>query len=161
MRRWILPQLLFGFLGAGIGLVHALAKNWGGPQGLWQAVMEGKGALPAARIGPEILVFLLGILFAAVLVALFLFTLNGLMGAFVGGLGGLVFAGLYDLASKKAPRIKRIAGVGSLLALVFSVFASFQMPLNEAAGIFCVTGFFLYCAGWVVGALVHLIRPST
>lgn len=163
--RFVLPQLLFGFIGAFIGVTNALVKAWEHRGGVWDAVLEGRAsALPAARIGPEILVIILGVVFVIVLAALFMFTLNGLVAGFVGWLGGVVFGGLYDVVRLRGPLqkdffvVKRFAGYGSVLAVLLTILASFSMGLRDTAGVFCVSGFFLWMFGAIVGFVVYFVR---
>lgn len=162
--RFVLPQVFFGFIGAFIGVANALVKAWEARGGLWDAVLDGKGALPAARIGPEILVIFVAVIFVIVSIVLFTATVNGVLGGFVGWLGGVVFAGLYDLVRLRGPLqkdffvVKRFAGFGSALALVLAIVALFSGPLRDAAGVFCVTGILLWSFGAIVGCVIYFLR---
>jgi len=162
---FVASQLLFGFVGAFIGIGHRCMTAAGSFAEFWDKVLDGSYSMPAARIGPEFLVIVVGIIFAAFVILLFAFTLQGILAGFVGWLGGVVAGGLYDLIrlrGKLAPDdpfiIKRVAGYGSVVGLVLSLMVLRDAPLATAAGVFCATGFILHSFGAVIGVIVFLVR---
>lgn len=164
---FVLPQLLFGLVGSFIGLASKLVRTAGGMRGFWNGVVEGEFSMPAARVGPEILVVLVAIVFAVLCVVLYAFTLNGLLGVFVGFLGGVVAAGLYDVVRLRGTLeaddpfvIKRVAGYGSIAALVLALIVLAQADVVEAAGTFYASGILLWSFGAIVGIPIFLVRRS-
>ena len=111
----------------------------------WQGMLDGKSALPAARLGPAFLAFLLVPLFTLLAAIIRLFTFAGLKALVKGvGLGltlgslvdiGLLQLSLFEEANRSLYLNLRLwAGYGAMGALGFCLWIGFFNPLLSRLG---------------------------
>lgn len=170
------PHLLTLPLCVLAGLVAQFASAYESPKHCWDTMLDGKGGMPAARIGPAFLAVFLVPLFVVLISLLRIFTVAGLAGLAKGTAWGLTFGSLLDLASNggaaattRLDALRLGAGRGALAALLLCIWVAWlnpalsrlgkrPIPFRGATSAFSLLaglGFVLTIAGALLGAILH------
>ena len=138
---WFFPHLVTVPLLVLLALIAEFIRSFDNMDCWWSHMAEGKGSLPAARIGPAFLTFVIVIFLSLIASLLRIFTLAGLAGLFKGLSLGLTIGSLADVALLSGRSEHSLflttrlwAGYGAMGSLGFCLWVGLFNPLLSKLG---------------------------